>query len=201
LVHFVNLSAFEFSKINLGFEWINMGNTFIALLRGINVGGQKKIKMAELRAVLEDEGLQNVKTYIQSGNIVFKSDETNREKLQNRIAGTIRQYFGFDVSTLVIREKDIRQILEANPFYNESAEGKLYYVLLRNPPEKELVQQLEQLHFDHEVFHITDTCVYLHCKGGYGKAKLNNNYIEKKLKVDATTRNERTMKKLLEMSA
>ena len=114
----------------MGFEWINMGNTFIALLRGINVGGQKKIKMAELRAVLEDEGLQNVKTYIQSGNIVFKSDETNREKLQNRIAGTIRQYFGFDVSTLVIREKDIRQILEANPFYNESAEGKLYYVLL-----------------------------------------------------------------------
>ncbi len=178
-----------------------MGSTYIALLRGINVSGQKKIKMAELRAVLEDSGLQNVQTYIQSGNIVFESDNADREKLQQIIATAIRQHFGFNVPTLVMQKKSIRQILKVNPFANEGEESKLYYVLLKSPPEKELVQQFEQLHFDYEDSHITDNCVYLLCKNGYGKAKLNNNLIEKKLKVEATTRNQKTMQKLLEMTS
>ncbi|WP_437396557.1 DUF1697 domain-containing protein [Flagellimonas lutimaris] len=178
-----------------------MSKTFIALLRGINVSGQKKIKMAELRIVLEDAGLKNVQTYIQSGNIVFDSDETGKEKLQDIITKAIQRDFGFDVPTLVIQEKDIGQILEANPFANEGEENKMYYALLKNPPEKELVKQFEQLHFENEDFHITDTCVHLLCKNGYGKAKLNNNLVEKKLKVEATTRNQKTMKKLLEMTS
>ena len=156
--------------------------------------------MAELSVVLEDAGLKNVQTYIQSGNIVFDSDETEKEKLQDIITKAIQRDFGFDVPTLVIQEKDIGQILEANPFANKSDENKLYYVLLKKPSKKEFVQQFEQLHFDNEDFHITDNCVYLLCKNGYGRAKLNNNLIEKKLKVEATTRNQKTMLKLLEMA-
>lgn len=157
--------------------------------------------MAELSVVLEDAGLKNVKTYIQSGNIVFDSAETNQEKLQDSIAEAIQRNFGFGVPTLVLQENDIGHILEANPFENKSDENKLYYVLLKNPPKKEVTQQFEQLHFDNEDFHITDNCVYLLCKNGYGRAKLNNNLIEKKLKVEATTRNQKTMLKLLEMAS
>jgi len=178
-----------------------MSKTFIALLRGINVSGQKKIKMAELRIVLEGAGLKNVQTYIQSGNIVFDIDETGKDNLQDTITKAIQRNFGFNVPTLVMQKKNVKQILEANPFANEDEENKLYYVLLKNPPKKELIKQFEQLRFENEDFHITDTCVYLLCKNGYGRAKLNNNLIEKKLRVEATTRNQKTMKKLLEMTS
>nr|WP_297787201.1 DUF1697 domain-containing protein [uncultured Allomuricauda sp.] len=177
-----------------------MGNTYIALLRGINVSGQKKIKMAELRGILEDAGLKNVKTYIQSGNIVFNIEQTYRNKIEELIATTIHRHYGFDVPTLVVNGEDVEQILKANPFSKEAEENKLYYVLLKSPPKEEMVEQFNQLQFDNEDFHITDTCVYLFCKNGYGKAKLNNNFVERKLKVEATTRNQKTMLKLLEMA-
>ncbi|MDF0715202.1 DUF1697 domain-containing protein [Muricauda sp. 334s03] len=181
-------------------ESISMGNTYIALLRGINVSGQKKIKMAELRHVLEDSGLKNVKTYIQSGNIVFDSEQADKKILQEKITATIRQDFGFDVPTLVINGGGVKSILEANPFSDEAEENKLYYVLLKSHPKEELVKQFNTLQFEHEGFHISNACVYLFCKNGYGKAKLNNNLIEKKLGVEATTRNQKTMLKLLEMT-
>lgn len=176
-----------------------MGNTYIALLRGINVSGQKKIKMADLRQVLEENGLKSVKTYIQSGNIIFDSEPVDRSALQEKIAIIIRQQFGFDVPTLVLRKNVVEHILKANPFHEEAEENKLYYVLLKSTPKEVLVEQFNQLQFEHEGFKITDTCVYLFCKGGYGKAKLNNNLIENKLKVEATTRNHKTMLKLLEL--
>jgi len=201
LIHFVILSAFEITKINPSAELVIMGNTYIGLLRGINVSGQKKIKMAELRDVLEEIGLKNVKTYIQSGNIVFNSERTDQNKLQETIATSIRKHFGFDVPTLVIQEEDIKQILETNPFSGEGEANKLYYVLLKNAPKEDLVKEFNQLHFENEGHHITDKCVYLLCKNGYGKAKLNNNVVEKKLKVEATTRNQKTMLKLLEMAS
>jgi len=178
-----------------------MSNTFIALLRGINVSGQKKIKMADLRDSLQGAGLKNVSTYIQSGNIVFDSELTDNGELQNIIKETIQNNFGFDVPTLVVQEDSVREILKANPFVPEVEKNSLYYVLLKNVPTQELVAEFNTLQFQNEDYHITDTCVYLKCKKGYGNAKLNNNYIERKLKVEATTRNQKTMEKLLEMSA
>jgi len=102
---------------------------------------------------------------------------------------------------LVIRGEDAEQILKANPFSEEAEENKLYYVLLKSAPKEDFVKQFNQLQFENEGYHITDKCVYLLCKNGYGKAKLNNNLIERKLKVDATTRNHKTMLKLLEMAS
>ncbi|MFC4221018.1 DUF1697 domain-containing protein [Flagellimonas marina] len=177
-----------------------MKKTFIALLRGINVGGQKKIKMAELRETLTRTGLENVQTYIQSGNVIFESSEGNLKSLENSIRETILKDFGFEVPTLVISGNDIKEILEANPFADKEEENKLYYVLLKKAPEKDLVTQFEEVNYPNEDFQVTEKCVYLMCKKGYGNAKLNNNLIEQKLKVEATTRNHKTMQKLLEMT-
>ncbi|MEZ4809467.1 MAG: DUF1697 domain-containing protein [Allomuricauda sp.] len=174
--------------------------TYIALLRGINVSGQKKIKMDELRKTLENIGLGNVTTYIQSGNIVFNSGLTEIDKLQNIIYEAIWKDFGFEVPTLVVTGEEVGRILNANPFFDMTEENRLYYVLLKQPPKQELVDQLNEQRFADEDFHITPACVYLCCKNGYGNAKLNNNLIERKLKVEATTRNLKTMQKLLEMA-
>ncbi|MER3375449.1 MAG: DUF1697 domain-containing protein [Allomuricauda sp.] len=174
--------------------------TFIALLRGINVSGQKKIKMAELRETLTQNGLENVQTYIQSGNIIFDSEVLETSTLEHTIHKAIAQDFGFEVPTLVVSGSAIQKVLEDNPFANKAEENRLYYVLLKQAPEKDVVAQFEELSFTNEDFHVTEKCVYLMCKKGYGNAKLNNNLIERKLKVEATTRNQKTMQKLLEMA-
>lgn len=174
-------------------------NTYIALLRGINVSGQKKIKMAELRSVLENMGLKNVQTYIQSGNIVFDHNDTDTKALEIRVHDEIEKQFGFDVPVLILESRDVDRILNESPF-EDDGDNKLYYVLLKNAPTEDLKSAFNNLQFDQEDFHITDTCVYLFCRNGYGNAKLNNNLIERKLKVEATTRNLKTMLKLLELS-
>ncbi|SDQ07446.1 DUF1697 domain-containing protein [Flagellimonas zhangzhouensis] len=173
---------------------------FVALLRGINVSGQKKIKMADLRAVLEGVGLQNVQTYIQSGNVVFESKEQDKSKLEQLIFNTIQKQFGFEVPTLTLRAKEIDAIIKSNPFLGKEEENKLYFVLLKQKPSTDVTSEFNQLKYVHEDFQVSDNCVYLLCKNGYGNAKLNNNLIEKKLKVEATTRNLKTMQKLLEMT-
>ncbi len=177
-----------------------MKKTFIALLRGINVSGQKKIKMAELRETLTKSGLENVQTYIQSENIIFDSGIKEVSTLEYKIHEAIAKNFGFDVPTLVVGGNDVQKILDDNPFAAGAEENRLYYVLLKQAPEKDLVLQFEELTFQNEDFYITEKCIYLMCKKGYGNAKLNNNLIERKLKVEATTRNQKTMKKLLEMT-
>jgi uncharacterized protein (DUF1697 family) len=176
-----------------------MMHNYIALLRGINVGGQKKIKMADLRETLIKTGLNHVETYIQSGNVVFRDGESNKRVLESRIHKAILDDFGFEVPVLVVLEEDIKGILDNNPFDQNDEGNKLYYVLLKEPPGKDVINEFNELHFEQEDFYITDACVYLLCKKGYGNAKLSNNLVEQKLKVEATTRNLRTMQKLLDM--
>ncbi|AWX44051.1 hypothetical protein HME9304_01051 [Flagellimonas maritima] len=171
--------------------------TYIALLRGINVGGQKKIGMADLRQTLEKASLQNVETYIQSGNVVFKSEETDMDFLQKVIHDAILSSFGFDVPTLVTTGENLKNVLSINPFLGRAEENKLYFAFLKKPPVNQLIEEFNKEQFINEEFYIKDTCVFLYCKTGYGKAKLNNNLIERKLKVEATTRNLNTIQKLI----
>lgn len=176
--------------------------TYIALLRGINVSGQKKIKMADLRQLLAQIGFEDVVTYIQSGNIVLKSEEKNPRALEKNIASEIYKSYGFDVPVLVKSKEEIQDIIENNPFDNsEDLEAnRIYFVLLKAVPESDLTEALVNEIFANEKFNITANCVYLCCAKGYGNAKCDNNFFERKLKVPATTRNYRTMTKLLEMS-
>lgn len=172
---------------------------YIALLRGINVGGHKKIKMAELRNILENNGLQEVQTYIQSGNIVFKSEEKPAQ-LAHNIHHLIKENFGFLVPVLVVSKDELGNIMENTPFDTESEENQLFFSLLKSEPGNTQVQAFKMLEFPNEAFHFTPNCVYLNFMGSYRNAKLNNNFIENKLKVEATTRNLKTMQKLLDMS-
>ena len=173
--------------------------TFIALLRGINVSGHKIIRMAELRAALSDSGLHKVRTYIQSGNVIFESGVSSRKKLESIIEKTIKNHFGHEVPVLVIEPGVIQDILDRCPFEQDKKE-KSYFTLLYSEPEPTLVKDLETISFPNEEFHIDNSVIYYYCSTGYAKAKWNNKLIERKLKTKATSRNYRTMMKLLSLS-
>jgi uncharacterized protein (DUF1697 family) len=176
--------------------------TFIALLRGINVNGQKKIEMGALREMMNDLGFKGVNTYIQSGNIVFKAKESDSKTFQINIKQQIENKFGHEVPVLVLSSKELTRIIERNPYHGDDAfdQKQLYYIVLFNKPDQERIAALNNESFDGERFVIIEDCIYLYCQNGYGNAKLNNNLLERKLKVTATTRNHRTMLRLLDMA-
>jgi|SRR5690606_38702857 len=174
--------------------------TYIALLRGINVGGHKKIKMANLKKMFESLGCKEVVTYVQSGNIVFKSPGTNALDLEKRIGKGIMETFGWEVPVLVKTKMELIGIMGNNPYGDDGEADSTYFVLLQTPPKKMLIDAVRQISYENEIFIITPSCVYLKCKKGYGNAKCNNNFFEVKLKVPATTRNYKTMAKLLELA-
>ena len=173
--------------------------THIVFLRGINVSGQKKIKMVDLRASLEKASFKNVLTYIQSGNVLVDSEEAIAS-ISEIIKAIILKDFGFDVPVLVTKKENMERILKNNPF-KKAEEKNQYFVLLHDRPDISLVNDFNKLEFRNEDFLISENCVYLNCKQGAGKAKLSNNLVERKLKVLATTRNLRTMRKMLELSS
>jgi len=173
--------------------------TYIVFLRGINVSGQKKIKMVNLRTSLEKVGFKNVLTYIQSGNILVDSEETIAS-ISKLIKEVILKDFGFNVPVLVMHKDNIEQILKNYPF-KMAEEKNQYFVLLYDKVDKLAAANFNKLEFSTEDFLISKDCVYLNCKQGAGKAKLNNNLVERKLKVTATTRNLRTLRKMLVLSS
>ncbi len=172
-------------------------NTFIILLRGINVSGQKKVPMAELRGLLEKNGFQDVKTYIQSGNVVLRS-LFDAEVTALKIQQAIENYFGFQVSVLAKSPQEFQQIFDDCPF-DQNKKEKSYFTLLFNVPNKELVNTVSKISYPNEEFIIDEACIYFYCSTGYGRAKCSNNFFEKKLKTTATSRNYKTMMKLLSL--
>lgn len=172
------------------------------MLRGINVGGHKKIKMADLKVMFEKIGLEGVTTYIQSGNVVFKTNETLKEQLEASIENDIKRTFEFDVPVLVKSVQDFKQILNDSPYVDSEdlVSNRVYYALLKTEPDQVDFDALDAKNYPNDSFCITKNCVYLNYKNGAGKAKLSNTIIEKKLKVSATSRNHRTMMKLLELA-
>ncbi|NMH87266.1 DUF1697 domain-containing protein [Flavivirga algicola] len=171
---------------------------YIALLRGINVSGQKKIPMAELRELLTNSGLEEVQTYIQSGNVIFKSTEKDSQKLELKIHKAIKTHFGFEVPILIKTPEDLQKVFDDCPFPEEKKINS-YFTLLYAIPDKDLIAEASKMSYSNEEFVITDTCIYFYCSMGYGKAKYNNNFFERKLKTTSTARNYKTMVKLLEL--
>jgi len=173
--------------------------TYIALLRGINVSGHKKILMVDLRALLKKVGFQDVQTYIQSGNVVFQSAAKPKE-CQALIYKAILKKYGWEVPILIRTASEIKKTLDNCPFPQDKKE-KSYFCLLQEIPSEVLIKECQQIAFPNEEFIITPNCVYLYSELGAAKAKLNINFFERKLKVRATARNYRTMNKLLELAS
>ena len=174
--------------------------TFLALLRGVNVGG-KTCKMEALRALFEKLGASHVRTYAQSGNVVFAAPQASAARLSSTIEARLLREFGFPIRVLVKTLKELEQILKRNPFVKDKAidQSKLHVTFLSGIPKETGAQDLERLAAAGERFHILDEQIYLYCPNGYGRTKLSNNAIEKKLSLVATTRNWRSVNALLTM--
>ncbi len=175
--------------------------TYISLLRGINVSGHKKIKMADLRAHYEGLGFQAVKSYIQSGNLAFQTKEKAPLKIAARIKEMIQKEYGFEVSVLVFDNNYLVNAIEKNPYVKGDEENiKPYYLtFLATTPAPELVEAIADFQHNNDLFQIIDTNIYVYSPDGYSRTKLTNQFFERKLKVAATTRNWRSVLKLREM--
>jgi len=173
--------------------------TYIALLRSINVGGKNKVPMAELRAVLTRSGFNNVRTYIQSGNVILETSKPLNE-VKELIKTVIKTHFGFEITVLVKTNNELQLIYDRCPFVQNEKE-KSYFMMLDTIPNQELIDEVKKLSYEDEAFHIIENCIYFYSKNGYGRTKFNSNFFESKLKVSASARNYNTMMKLLSLSS
>jgi uncharacterized protein (DUF1697 family) len=177
--------------------------TFISILRGINVSGQKKILMPDLKAIYENLKFRQIKTYIQSGNVVFKSDSKISDiQLARKIEKAIFAKYNFEVPVIIRTKEELEKILSQNPFTKEKNIDlkKLHVTFLSETPDKEKEAKIKEVDFAPDQFIIIGKEIYLHIPGSYGETKLSNKFFENKLKVSATTRNWNTVNKLFEMA-
>jgi uncharacterized protein (DUF1697 family) len=165
---------------------------YIILLRGINVSGKNKLPMKDLRELLDSLDFQNVQTYIQSGNIVLESEKSS-DQIEQEITEAIDTKFGYEVPSFAYTLEDWKSIISNCPY--SEGEKKVYFTFLNKTPKTTIIDVNKT---ETDEFFIGKKVVYLHCLS-YGKTKLSNNLFEKKLKVQATSRNYRTVMKLLEM--
>ncbi len=170
---------------------------YIVLLRGVNVAGKHKLPMAEFRAQLEQAGYASVKSYIQSGNIGLDTKD-NADKIKLKIEEILLNTYGYEVPVLVLLQSSLPVILEANPFLDHDPKF-LHFTLLHDFPSSKSLDEFNGIRIEGEYVSCIESCVHLYLPNGYGRAKLVNGFIERKLKVSASTRNYKTMLKLLDL--
>ena len=171
---------------------------YVSLLRGINVSGQKKIRMEELKKLYESLGFKNVQTYIQSGNVIFEFSNTSLSKLRINIEQKIKQVYSFDVKVVIRTREELQSIVKHTPF-SKKDNNRIYITFLSDMPTHIPTNELTKAKNISEEFFIFGREVYFFCPTGYGKTKLSNIFFEKKLHVFATTRNWKTVTTLLEL--
>jgi uncharacterized protein (DUF1697 family) len=172
--------------------------TFVAILRGINVSGQKSVKMQDLRQLFGRNGFQDIETYIQSGNVLFNHTITDRTKLSEIIEGIIFEKYAFHVPVIVRNVSEMERIVKNNPMLNKKEYDKtrLHVTFLNKHPEQKYVDLLPAHESSTDQYMLAGSEIYLYTPNGYGKTKLSNSFFEKKLKVIATTRNLTTVETL-----
>jgi uncharacterized protein (DUF1697 family) len=176
-------------------------NTWIAFFRGINVGGHNALPMKSLPALLETCGCRDVRTYIQSGNVVFRSSSSDARMLAERIAEAVHATHGFQPRVLVLPRKELDRAIAANPFPQAEAEPKsVHLFFLAAPPQKTGLARLKALQAKSEAFELKGRVLHLHTPVGFGVSKLAA-AVERALGVDATARNWRTCLKVSELAA
>lgn len=173
-------------------------NTFIAFFRGINVGGNNILPMKELKTLLERIGCGNVRTYIQSGNVLLQIKEDRVENIRNKMSREIHKDFGFEPKVLLIEISEFRDAIEKNPF--DTSEGKtVHFYFLESEPMNPDLGRLTAVKSASEEFKLHGKVFYLYAPEGIGRSKLAAK-VEQSLGIPVTARNWNTVSKLLSMA-
>jgi uncharacterized protein (DUF1697 family) len=174
--------------------------TYVSLLRGINVSGQNRISMPDLRALYEAHGHDDVTTYVQSGNVVSRSSTRSATTVARAIEQAITADLGLDITVLVRAPAQLAKLVDGNPLMDGRVDpSKLHVTFLASKPARARVAELDSEQYAPDRFAVVEDAVYVVCPGGYGRTKINNGYFERKLGVAATTRNWKTVNELLEL--
>ncbi len=175
------------------------GNVWIALFRGINVGGNNKLPMKDLTKVMLEAGLTDVKTYIASGNVLFRSDKVEAA-LETLIGDLVEQNFGFRCKVFLITLPHLEQVMAANPFKDHEHKGKAQHVFfLKGAPKSVEHDLLNSLKADNEAFEVGAHAIYLLAPDGIGRSKMMEKW-ERAIKADMTARNLNTVETLRDMA-
>lgn len=177
-------------------------SALVSMLRGVNVGGHNKIKMTELKALYESLGFSNVQTYIQSGNVVFETEERGDERLSKKIGAAIEKKFGFCPEVVVRTADEMREIVKRNPFAKRKdiEPGKLLVLFLASDPGKAARDTVAKIEAKEELKPIGSE-IYIYFPDGQGNSKLKFGLIEKACgKIASTGRNWNTVEKLTGMA-
>jgi uncharacterized protein (DUF1697 family) len=171
-------------------------HTYISVLRGINVGGHRRILMSDLIKLYEELSLKNISTYIQSGNVVFSAnEEISTRELSKIIEHKIAERFGFDVPVIVRTFEQLQQIIRMNPFLERKMGDpeKCYVTFLSEIPGKKEFEAISTIEFKPDEYIIIDQDIFLYIPDRYSDTKLSNDFFERNLHVKATCRNWRTV--------
>ncbi|HOZ83777.1 MAG TPA: DUF1697 domain-containing protein [Bacteroidia bacterium] len=176
--------------------------TFISILRGINVSGHRLIKMDALKELCASLKMQQVKTYIQSGNIVFQSVQGDCDAISKKLEHAILKKFGFAVPVITLSQYEFKSCIEANPFLKDKKLDAAFFhvTFLSEQPSIHDSIETKAVNLKNDLFVFGERCIYLYCPDGYGNTKLTNSFFESKLKVTATTRNWKTVNELLRLA-
>ena len=181
-----------------GVSSVTGGN--VAFLRGINVGGKNKLPMNDLAAMFQKAGCDDVRTYIQSGNVLFRANLALAENIPSLISTLILSDFGHRIPVVTRTARELQEVVNANPFAGAGIEAdKLHVLFLANAPDHAHVETLDPNRSPGDEFAVMGREVFLHCPNGIARSKLTNSYFDSTLSTTSTARNWRTVRKLLEM--
>jgi len=174
----------------------------ISMLRGVNVGGHNKIKMEALRALYESLKLRDAQTYVQSGNVIFRTDERDIARLTKRIEDGIERKFGFRPDVILRTAAEMRDVVARNPFAKRRGiePGKLLVTFLASDPPAEVREKVRQIKCDPEELRIEGRELYIYFPNGMGRSKLSTAKLEKTMSTPGTGRNWNSVTKMLEMA-
>ncbi len=175
-------------------------NTFIVLLRGINVGGHNVIGMGPLRDLFAEIGFENIRTYLQSGNVVADTTKKNPGPIALTIEREIERVFGFQARTILRTPGELHRVIGRNPYDNGAGTNWRYVAFLSEKPAASTLRNLRLPESGEDECVVDGTEIYLHCPSGMGKTKLSNAFFEKSLGVVSTIRNWQTVTALAGMS-
>jgi uncharacterized protein (DUF1697 family) len=190
--------------VERGYIWKMMGgremHEYVSLLRGVNVGG-KVVRMENVAELYRSMGLWDVRTYIQSGNVLFNTSEKDIPRLAAELQAGMKNRFSIDVTVIIRSRRELTSVVDRNPYVKRGLESKVLYVTFL--AEKPAAMALRSLPVDENTpdrYEAIGREVYLWCPGGYGKTVYSNCYFEKHVKVGSTTRNWNTVTNLLDIA-